>query len=129
VQFDFDIDGILHVSAVDRGSGKQAHTTVTAARVRLDAAQIADRRADLEELEWEDDEAAETAVLAGAELSLEVGGLLARARRMVAEGKGDPIALETTSAALEAAARNGDQAGIEQHSDTLLDLLYEADQT
>src|SRR5215210_196057 len=58
VQFDFDIDGIVHVSAVDRGSGKQARTSVKAARAQLSPADIASARADLELLEqdgWEDE--------------------------------------------------------------------------
>src|SRR5262245_26001775 len=35
VQFDFDVDGIVHVAAVDRGSGKQARASVRAAHIRL----------------------------------------------------------------------------------------------
>ncbi|NWJ98666.1 MAG: Hsp70 family protein [Chloroflexi bacterium] len=54
VEFDFDIDGILHVSAVDRGSGKKANMSVKAARAHLSAADIASARTDLEALEMED---------------------------------------------------------------------------
>ena len=45
VQFDCDLDGIVHVSALDRGSGKQARTTVTAVRAHLSPAEIASTQA------------------------------------------------------------------------------------
>lgn len=126
VQFDFDIDGILHVSAVDRGSGKQARTTVTAARARLGAAEIAGSRAELDALDWAEEEvAAEEGV---AELSLETAGLLARARRVVEQGKGDTAALAVTILELDVTARRGDPAAIAELSDALLDLLYEAEE-
>jgi molecular chaperone DnaK len=36
---DFDVDGILYVSAVDRGSGRRANMNVRAARQQLNPAQ------------------------------------------------------------------------------------------
>src|ERR671934_275844 len=115
VQFDFDVDGIVHVSAVDRGSGKQARTTVTAARVHLSPAEIASTRAELETLPWEDEDeeaehdeeeleeaAASAAAPSGAGLSPEMAVLLARARRVVARGAGDTPALAPAISALEA---------------------------
>jgi molecular chaperone DnaK len=139
VQFDCDLDGIVHVSAVDRGSGKQARTTVTA-RAHLSPAEIASTRAELETLQWEDEEAehdeeeleevaATAAVPGGAGLSPEMAVLLARARRVVARGAGDTAALETAIAALEAAARRGDEAAVVEHEEALLDLLYDVDET
>ena len=57
VTFDFDLNGILHVSAVDRGSGKQAGMQVKAARVRLGIDEIVSTRGTLEALEaYLDDE-------------------------------------------------------------------------
>jgi molecular chaperone DnaK len=142
VQFDCDLDGIVHVSAVDRGSGKQARTTVTAARAHLSPAEIASTRAELETLPWEDeDEEAEhdeeeleeatatAAVPGGTGLSPEMAVLLARARRVVARGTGDTAALEAAIAALEAAARRGDEAAVVEHEEALLDLLYNVDET
>ena len=134
VQFDFDVDGIVHVSAVDRGSGKQAHTTVTAARTRLSPAEITGSRAELEALEW-DDQAEENeepgeeaaAVAPGGPASAETQSLLARARRAVAAGAGDGAALAAAIAELEAAARANDQTAIEDRSEILLDMLYELD--
>jgi molecular chaperone DnaK len=141
VQFDCDLDGIVHVSALDRGSGKQARTTVTAARAHLSPAELASARGDLETLPWEDwdaeaeheeeelEEAAATAAVpGGARLSPEMAVLLARARRVVARGAGDTAALETAIAALEAAARRGDQAAVVEHEEALLDLLYSVDE-
>jgi molecular chaperone DnaK len=124
VQFDFDIDGIVHVSAVDRGSGKQARTSVKAARAQLSPADIAGARADLELLEQDDwdDEAAGT-VSDPATLAL-----LARARGAVERGAGDSAALEQAIAELEAAVSAGDEEAVEERSEALLDLLYELDE-
>jgi molecular chaperone DnaK len=128
VQFDFDVNGMLNVSAVDRGSGKQAHTTVKAARAHLSPSDIATARTDLELLEdWEDAALAE-AVNASIQPDPETLALLTRAQRVVAEGKGDTTTLQETIAALEAAVRRGDESAVEEQSETLLDLLYELDE-
>ncbi|MCG8353158.1 MAG: Hsp70 family protein [Chloroflexales bacterium] len=145
VQFDFDINGILHVSATDRGSGKEARISVKAARAQLSPAEIDSARADLEALEEDlfasaflelgDDELIidQDALSAAqpksrAEPSLEVAGLLARARRAVERESGDIAALETAIAALEAAVQSGDKGVIEERAEELLDLLYELDE-
>ncbi len=136
VRFDFDIDGILHVSAVDRGSGKEARISVRAARAQLNAADIVSARAGLEELELYEDELfaqatiepVEDAPASARQPNLEVTGLLARARRVVARGVGDVASLQTAIAALEAAIQSGDQGVIEERTDELLDLLYEMDE-
>jgi molecular chaperone DnaK len=133
VQFDFDIDGILQVSAVDRGSGKQARTSVRATHAHRSPAEITSARDELETLEWEDwdrdePEAAIGSITAEAEPSLATAGLLARARRVAAQGTGDTDLLETAIATLEAAVGRGDQAAVEAQSEVLLDLLYDLDQ-
>jgi len=135
VQFDFDVDGIVQVSAVDRGSGKTANTTVTATHTRLNPAAIARTRTDLEALEaadWDedladDDEAGAAGVLE--QMSPQVSGLLDRARRVVARGVGDTTALEESIAGLETAARAGDQTVIDERAEALLDALYDLDDT
>nr|MDQ2831841.1 Hsp70 family protein [Chloroflexota bacterium] len=135
VQFDFDVDGIVHVSAVDRGSGKTANTTVTATHTRLNPAEIARTRTDLEALEaadWDedladDDEAGAAGVLE--QMSPQVSGLIERARRVVARGVGDTTALEGAIAGLETAARAGDQTVIDERAEALLDALYDLDDT
>ncbi len=133
VQFDFDVDGIVQVSAVDRGSGKTAHTTVTATHTRLNPAEIARTRTDLEALEaadWDedledDDEAGDVGVLE--QMSPRTSGLLERARRVVARGVGDTTALQEAIAGLETAARAGEQTVIDERTEALLDALYDLD--
>jgi len=133
VQFDFDVDGIVHVSAVDRGSGKTANTTVTATHTRLNPAEIAQTRTDLEALEfadWDeepegDDEVGAAGVLE--QMSSQVSGLLDRARRVVARGVGDTTALEAAIVGLETAAHAGEQTVIDERTEALLDALYDMD--
>ncbi|MCA1598797.1 MAG: Hsp70 family protein [Chloroflexi bacterium] len=135
VQFDFDVDGIVQVSAVDRGSGKTANTTVTATHTRLNPAEIAQTRTDLEALEaadWDEDladndEAGAAGVLE--QMSPQVSGLIERARRVAARGVGDTTALEGAIAGLETAARAGDQTVIDARAEALLDALYDLDDT
>ncbi len=135
VQFDFDVDGIVQVSAVDRGSGKTANTTVMATHTRLNPAEIAQTRTDLEALEaadWDEDladndEAGAAGVLE--QMSPRVSSLLERARRVAARGVGDTTALEESIAGLETAARAGDQTVIDARTEALLDALYDMDDT
>jgi len=142
VRFDFDVDGIVQVSALDRGSGKVANTTVTAAHARLSPADIARARADLDELELEEwdggdvdpeDGAGEFGAIVPETLSSEnlspgTRGLLERARRLAARGTGDTASLEAAVTGLETAAREGDRDAVAEHTESLLDLLYELDE-
>jgi molecular chaperone DnaK len=132
VQFDFDINGMLHVSAVDRGSGKQARTSVTATHTELSPAEIASKRDELEALsvaawngdvldmdEYDDEE----------DENLEIVGLLARARRALTHSTGVEAAdLQSAITALEQAVSRGDDVLIEERADALLDLLYEMEE-
>jgi molecular chaperone DnaK len=146
VQFDFDINGILHVNATDRGSGKQAHISVKAARTRLSAADIARTRAELDALEEAMDEGNEARPSAYAllgegtasgdaaskdrdagETHPEARAILARARRMVTGGARETTALEAAINALETALTDGDDDAIAAHSESLLDLMYDLD--
>ncbi|MFL5803907.1 MAG: Hsp70 family protein [Roseiflexaceae bacterium] len=140
VEFDFDIDGILHVSAVDRGSGKQAHVSVKAAHTQLSATEITGARTDLEALElaeWGDaDDWDEQATLAEADgapdsavvqMNLETIHLLTRARRALAQNP-DNTALDQAIVGVEAAVREGNQEALTDFSDTLLDLLYDLEE-
>lgn len=132
VQFDFDIDGIVHVSAVDRGSGKQARTSVRAARAQLTASDIAGARAGLEALELEaaDSEEEWDAEVAEPDTNTvqpdpQTQVLLARARRIVAERAADAAGLRQAIAALEAAVGAGNAEAVEERSDALLNELYD----
>jgi molecular chaperone DnaK len=135
VQFDFDVDGILHVSAVDRGSGKQARTSVRATHTRLTPAEIVAVRDDLEALElaeWDAEEqefANEAQAVVGAppEISLETIGLLTRARRAL-DAAPDNAALSAAIDSLRQAVQRGDSDAITSDSEALLDLLYELEE-
>jgi molecular chaperone DnaK len=130
VQFDFDLNGIVHVSAVDRGSGKAINASVRAAHTRLSPAAIAGARDNLEELELAGWDEADTRPLDGppstAGMSLETISLLAQAQRVMAANP-DNSAIARAVADVEAAARRGDPAGLEASSEALLDLLYDLD--
>ncbi|WP_129671433.1 Hsp70 family protein [Candidatus Chloroploca sp. Khr17] len=127
VQFDFDINGILHVSAVDRGSGKKINANVRAAHARLSPAEIAGARVGLEELESREI----TALLENFEdedesfvLSEEAFSLLEKARTAL-EANPEHTDLAKAVADLERVATSGDEAAIDEAADALLDLLYE----
>ncbi len=136
VQFDFDANGILHISAVDRGSGKQARMSVKATRTQLTPAEIASMRSrleDLAELDFDDadadellleDEDTPTDNLEGN--TVEIGSLLTRARRLHQRLRGINAAeLQTAINDLEDALERGGPEAIEERAETLLDLLYE----
>jgi molecular chaperone DnaK len=127
VQFDFDVNGMLHISAVDRGSGKQARMSVKAARAHLSPADIARTRADLEELTAnflaeadnleEGEEESDTT---------EVEALLERARRVLKNSSGVTAAeLQTAIAELEDAVKRGGAEAVEERAENLLDVLYD----
>ena len=133
VQFDFDVNGILHVSATDRGSGKVATKTVTAARAHLSPADISNTRSSLEELEalslgssqngHDEDEWDEAAMVV--EPDSEIDALISKARRAIERNQGDRLELQSAIAALEQAARKDDDEAIEEAADRLLDMLYD----
>jgi molecular chaperone DnaK len=133
VRFDFDVNGILSVSAVDRGTGKRAGTTVKAARAHLSPADIASARTDIETLGRdvlaEDEQPAGGRAPGEPPLDPGTAALLARARRTVERGEAeDTEALREAIAALETAARSGDRGSIEELAERLLDELYELDE-
>lgn len=143
VQFDFDLNGILHISAQDRGSGKQAGIKVAANRARLSAKQIKASHDELLHFEaeqaWLDSasnspiskpsnpSAAHSSPNYGAS-NLEAIALLARARRAVAFTRGETHALQAAIVALDQALLQADPALIAARSDELLDCLYELDE-
>lgn len=152
VQFDFDINGIVRVSAVDRGSGKQASMTVKAARAHRSAAELRARRDELEQLdradadllgEWEHgifggllgdaDAGSDTALIEGeyepiTAHSNELESILRRAHRTLQQTSGVASAdLQAAIAAVEDALKRGGQEALEERAEALLDLLYELD--
>lgn len=126
VQFDFDVNGLLHVSAVDRGSGKQANMSVKAARTQLSPAEIASTRASLEVLAAESWDVAIDEDPDESDKNLEVVAILARARQALGRTSGVAAAdLQVAIAELEDAVRLGGPEAVEEKVDSLLDLLYE----
>jgi molecular chaperone DnaK len=116
VEFDLDLNGILHVSAADRGSGQVKQTTLRAAHARLNpSAKEASARyvSDL----WEAAQSAEA----------EGDPLLARARRLVDREIEETSALADLVARLEAAQNTGDPAEADRLREELVDLLYDLD--
>ncbi|MBA3471222.1 MAG: Hsp70 family protein [Herpetosiphonaceae bacterium] len=122
VQFDFDINGILHVAAVDRGSGKECRISVKAAHAQLTPADIAHNRAALDALELE---GGDDASAGAGPVNLEAQGLLARARRALINSQSDQTALAEAIATLEVALRHGDHDAIETNVESLIDLIYD----
>lgn len=128
VQFDFDVNGILHVSAIDRGSGRQATKTVRATRATLSPADIDRTRAEIEALEqssqngYRKDIPAQEIVV---ETDMQISGLLARAREAAAHSNGNTAELTAAIAALEQAIRDGDDDAIEERAEELLDVLFD----
>lgn len=131
VQFDFDLNGIVHVAATDRGSGKKIKAVVRAAHIRLSPAEIAGARVSLDDLAAWDENAPPEAPLEGqtpstAEMSLETISLLARAQRALASNPGNQEIIRAIGA-LEAAVQQDDAETRESTSEALLDLLYDLD--
>jgi len=112
VQFGLDIDGVLHVEATDRRTGKKKGTTVTASPTRMSASEITRAQA---ELRLRDEEA---------------GPLLARARLLLQEDLDDKDHqdLERVIGKLEDALQSSDQKALEECKDELLDALYELEE-
>jgi len=120
VQFDFDLNGILQVSATDRGSQKQERKTVKVARTRLSTTDLAQVQANLGALE-------QKKPLSAADL--ENAGLLARAKQVLTSNKGPKMqALQAVATALETAMKHGEQSKVAQAQEDLIDLLYQLEE-
>jgi molecular chaperone DnaK len=111
VQFDLDVNGILNVSAVDRGSGAARQTALRAAHTRLNPS----------------DKETSARYLAGLERAPEDSDdpLLARARQVLQERLEGVEELAEVAAQLEAAKREGRADDAAAMGERLLDLLYE----
>lgn len=113
VEFDLDLNGILQVSATDRGSARVQQTTLQAAHTRLDPADKEAAAQHLAGLEQAGGEAAEE------------DPLLSRAHRLLQDRSEDLQEVSRVVVALEAAKREGRAEAAAQLSEELLDLLYE----
>ena len=120
VEFDLDINGILHVNAIDRGSGKARQTTLQAAHTKLDPASKAAASRHLAELSeaTADEDDADTDI---SDLMVE------RARELIAESPAETNDLAGALADWESARKAGDTARAAEIHEALLELLYEFD--
>jgi molecular chaperone DnaK len=115
VRFDFDVDGILHVRAQDRHTGREKEITVEASRTRLVEEQIVEAQTMLAETET-------------ASSSMVTDALAARARRLLAQEDLDNevrAELNDLLADLELAQERGNTHRVDELSETLLDILFD----
>lgn len=113
VKFDLDIDGILHVSATHKESGRQEAVTVTSIRERLSEEE--------KELSREKVTSLKTAK------ESEVGALLNRAKKLIQtlEDKKEAENLKELVSKIEAAGLDENWAEVAKFQEELLDRLYE----
>jgi len=114
VQFDLDTDGILHVSATDRGSGAVEQTTLKAAHTRLSPADKEASARYLRELE--------RSALPEPEGD---DPLLARAKAVLRKRESNVEELARLVAELEAARAEGRTDDASALAEQLLDVLYD----
>ena len=134
VEFDLDLNGILRVSATDRGGKKVRQTTLRAAHHRLSPAA---REASAlyiselwEEAQAEDPEGTEGADAGGetveaADASAADQALLTKAQSLIENGHKEAGAPRKLVSGIHAAHRSGDSSNPERLNQELLDLLYE----
>jgi molecular chaperone DnaK len=118
VAFDLDVNGILHVETLDRGSGAQREITVTASRQRLSEAEISAAQARL----------AQESPPLPEELQDEANVLLGRAEALLAEASLSPSDASVLRQVVEdatAARLLGDAEALQTSLDELLDVLFE----
>jgi molecular chaperone DnaK len=119
VQFGMDVNGILHIKAHDRGSGKEAGITVTALKERLTQEQISQAQKRLAET---------TPALV---LDEESQAMVDQGRKLLERGELEPEDAEALAEALamiDEARRLGDEAELDDCLDELTDLLYELEE-
>ncbi|MBI4219482.1 MAG: Hsp70 family protein [Chloroflexi bacterium] len=117
VEFDLDVNGILRISAADRGSGQVKQTTLRAAHTRLspsDKEASARYIADL----WERE-------VSASDMEEADDPLLSRARSLLVNRVEEMRPLADLVARLEAARREGRETEAAELGEQLLDLLYE----
>ena len=126
VNFALDLNGILHVTVTERATGRQVSERLKADRQRLSPEQIDASRAKL----GLTSEGPVTAVELDAELDPGTKALVERAQRALEQDAVDAELaerLQETIAHLYEAGADGDTDRIEELSNTLIDLLFEAE--
>lgn len=123
VEFDIDVNGMLTVNVIDRGSGKSEAITVKASRQRLSQSEIQSAQLELPET------FSSAAVNLPTDLLREAESLLARATMLEDQNENDELnaAIEQVTDALDFGDEDGLRAGLEELTDILYDL--ESDDT
>ena len=122
---DFDVSGILKVTAQDRNTGQQKHITVEASLARLSDDEIVDAQA------WVAQAIEAVAPTVGAVSPAEAGVLVDRAMRLLAGGElmpEDRDALQGLLAEIQVAQVAGDPSRLQELLDALLDLLFDLEE-
>lgn len=117
VRFDFDVNGMLKVTARDRHTGQQQDITIEATRAHLSEAEILEARGRIAE-----------ATGSTLTLSTEARVLLERAERLMDSDELDPEDREELAqllADLERARHDGDATHLNHITEDLLDLLFD----
>ena len=125
VRFDFDVDGILKVTAQDRHTGQQKHATVEASLARLSENEIMEAQA------WVAQAIEAVAPALESTSPPETSALVERARRLLASGELEPqdrAELEELVANIQAAQAAGDTSRLEELEEALLDFLFDLDE-
>lgn len=122
VRFDFDVNGMLHVRATDRHTGKQADISLQATQARLSPAEIAQARRQLPA------PAALDLLPAGLDLAQETQVLLDRAKALLEAGTLNPdqtASLQALVDKIQAAQQQGNLDEVDELSEELLDHLFD----
>ena len=114
VEFDLDMNGILNVAAVDRGSGQLQQATLRAAHARLNPSAKEASARYVGEL-WE----------SSAQSGEGGDPLLMQARQLLDRQIEGVSALADVVTRLEAAQRNGDEGEVARLREALVDALYD----
>ncbi|HID57469.1 TPA: hypothetical protein EYP37_13120, partial [Candidatus Poribacteria bacterium] len=119
VTFDYDVNGIVHVTAKEKNSGKEIRTTLKAIPERMSAEEKEKAREETERI-WR----------ATVEMDMqERKALIQRAREMAKEidDKKRAAQLINLASRLERAIKRGDEDEMEEVEDELLELMYEVE--
>lgn len=113
VRFDLDIDGILHVSATHKDSGKEAQITVKTSQIKLS--------------EMEKEEAKSKIMSMGLSPDSAITPIINKAQKVLAEmpDGDDKSLLEMLVSQTKNAMRKNDPDNLENFKEKLLDKLFE----
>ncbi len=124
VRFDFDVNGMLHVSATDRASGKQDNISVQATQARLTPKEIDQARERLSEIEYlAEPEAWEPE--AKPVIDEETQALLKRAQSLLDGDKLDEAQAEQLTGLLNEIMAAETQDELDELAEELLDQLFD----